>query len=250
MDQCLGYLHAKADPSRNILWSRFLLRKTSGVWKKCRVCIFAAIINGSHVALSQHLLSFLLLLLYLFQTVCLLLAVTHHCWHFSDYHHDPQSQNHQYYHHCNHFFLSVFILIQYFSHVPAVQHLESDDDLPYTNFHLHQHAASWFLTHFWQLAHKSSLLPLLSASSSVPSVLCRCWLGGRKGIQPVKKLSGGVLAWLSVWGKVQICISPSWCHCHTLSLAPLNQDWFYQNGSAFLVPAYPGCPGKKAVKRM
>ena len=32
-----------------------------------------------------------------------------------------------------------------------------------------------------------------------PSVLWRCWLGGRKGIRPVKKLSGGVLAWLSVW---------------------------------------------------
>ena len=39
-------------------------------------------------------------------------------------------------------------------------------------------------------------------------------LGGRKGIQPVKKLSGGVQAWLSVLSKVQICIWPSWCHCH------------------------------------
>jgi len=26
-------------------------------------------------------------------------------------------------------------------------------------------------------------------------------------IGPVKKLTGGMLAWLSVWGKVQICIS-------------------------------------------
>jgi len=34
-------------------------------------------------------------------------------------------------------------------------------------------------------------------------------LGGRKGIQPVKKQSGGVLAWLSVWSKVQTCIWPS-----------------------------------------
>ena len=51
-------------------------------------------------------------------------------------------------------------------------------------------------------------------------------------------------------GEVQICIWPSWCHCHSLSLAAVNPDWFYQNGSAFLVPAYPGCPGKKAVKRM
>ena len=34
-----------------------------------------------------------------------------------------------------------------------------------------------------------------------------------------KKLSGGVLAWLSVWSEVQTCIQPSWCHCHSLSLA-------------------------------
>jgi len=33
----------------------------------------------------------------------------------------------------------------------------------------------------------------------VPSVLWRCWLGGRKGIRPVKKLIGGLLAWLSDW---------------------------------------------------
>ena len=53
-------------------------------------------------------------------------------------------------------------------------------------------------------------------------MLWRCWLGGRKGIQPVKKLSGGVLAWLSVWSKVQTCIWRSWCHCHSLSLAPVK----------------------------
>jgi len=34
-------------------------------------------------------------------------------------------------------------------------------------------------------------------------------VGGRKGIRPVKKLSGGVLAWLSVWSEVQTCICPS-----------------------------------------
>ena len=56
----------------------------------------------------------------------------------------------------------------------------------------------------------------------VPSVLWRCWLGGRKGIRPVKKLSGGVLAWLSVWSEGQTCIWPSWCHCHSLSLAPVK----------------------------
>ena len=35
-------------------------------------------------------------------------------------------------------------------------------------------------------------------------------------------VSGGVLAWLSVWSEVQTCIWPSWCHCHLLSLASVK----------------------------
>ena len=31
-----------------------------------------------------------------------------------------------------------------------------------------------------------------------------------------------VLAWLSVWSEVQTCIWPSWCHCHSLSLASVK----------------------------
>ena len=53
-------------------------------------------------------------------------------------------------------------------------------------------------------------------------MLWRCWLGGRKGIRPVKKLSGGLLAWLSVCSEMQTCIWPSWCHCHSLSLASVK----------------------------
>ena len=50
---------------------------------------------------------------------------------------------------------------------------------------------------------------------------CEWW--GRKSIWSVKKLSGGVLlVWLSVWGKVQTVIWPSWCHCHPLSLASVK----------------------------
>ena len=41
----------------------------------------------------------------------------------------------------------------------------------------------------------------------------------QEGHSACKKLSGGVLAWLSVWSKVQTCIWSSWCHCHSLSLA-------------------------------
>ena len=56
----------------------------------------------------------------------------------------------------------------------------------------------------------------------LPSVLWCCQLGGRKGIWPVKNLSGGALAWVSVWSEVQTCVWPSWCHCHSLSLASVK----------------------------
>ena len=47
----------------------------------------------------------------------------------------------------------------------------------------------------------------------------------QEGHPACKKLSGGVLAWLSVWSEVQI-------------------------GFTSLVPAHPGSPGKRAVKRV
>jgi len=60
----------------------------------------------------------------------------------------------------------------------------------------------------------------------MPSVLSRCWLGSRKGIRSEKKLTGGVLAWLSgCFSKIQI-------------------------GFTFLVPARPDIPGQRAVKRV
>ena len=31
-----------------------------------------------------------------------------------------------------------------------------------------------------------------------------------------------MLAWLSVWNEAQTCIWPSWCHCHSLSLASVK----------------------------
>jgi len=62
------------------------------------------------------------------------------------------------------------------------------------------------------------------------------WAAGRH--PACKKLNGGMLVWLCVWVGVQICIWPSWCHCHSLSLAPVNQDWFYLPGFTFLVPAH------------
>jgi len=66
------------------------------------------------------------------------------------------------------------------------------------------------------------VLACFVTSVLLPSVLWRCWFGGRKGIRPVKNLRGGVLAWLSVSSKVQTCIWPSWCYCPSLSLATVK----------------------------
>jgi len=47
-------------------------------------------------------------------------------------------------------------------------------------------------------------------------------VGQQEGHPACKKLSGGVLAWLSDWSEVQTCIWPSGCHCHSLSLASVK----------------------------
>ena len=58
-----------------------------------------------------------------------------------------------------------------------------------------------------------------------------CLVGWQEGHLACKNVSGGMLAWLSVWGEVQICIWPRWCYCHSISLAPVNPDWFYHSGT-------------------
>ena len=58
-------------------------------------------------------------------------------------------------------------------------------------------------------------------AGQVPSVLWRCWLGGRKGIRPVKNWAVG--CWHGCLSAVRCRrIWPSWCHCHSLSLASVK----------------------------
>ena len=71
-------------------------------------------------------------------------------------------------------------------------------------------------------------------------------VGRQEGHPACKKLSGGVLAWLSVWSEVQTCIWPSSCHRHSLSLASIKSRLVF----TFLVPAHLGIPGKRAMKRV
>jgi len=65
--------------------------------------------------------------------------------------------------------------------------------------------------------HGNSHLLILVAFSALTLLV-----GRQEGHPTCKKLSSEVLAWLSVWSEVQICIWPSWCHCYSLSLAPVK----------------------------
>jgi len=47
-------------------------------------------------------------------------------------------------------------------------------------------------------------------------------VGRQEGHPACKKLSGRVLAWLSVWSEVQTWIWPTGCHCHSLSLSSVK----------------------------
>jgi len=79
----------------------------------------------------------------------------------------------------------------------------------------------------------------------VPSVLWRCWLGGRKGIRPVKT------EWWDAG--IVICLERG-ADLHTAQLMPLplTVSCFsrIQIGFTFLVPAHPDSPGKRAAKRV
>ena len=101
------------------------------------------------------------------------------------------------------------------------------------------------------------------------------WVGRQEGHPACKISSGGVVAWLSAWSKVQTCIWPRksirpviterWgagmviclergADLHTAQLMPLplTVSCFskIQIGFAFLVPAHLGSPGQRAVKRV
>ena len=85
---------------------------------------------------------------------------------------------------------------------------------------------------FWGTVYNSKnrphlLLCIVDAAFSALTLL----VGWQEGHLACKNLSGGMLAWLSVWSEVQTCVWPSWCHCHSLSLASVKSRWFYLSGT-------------------
>ena len=88
---------------------------------------------------------------------------------------------------------------------------------------LFQHLSVIAAEDLWQI-HVYAALPfyiVLAAALFALSALTLL-VGLQEGHPACKQQSGGVLAWLSVWSEVQSCIWPSWCHCHSLSLAPVK----------------------------
>ena len=76
-------------------------------------------------------------------------------------------------------------------------------------------------------------------------MLCRCWLGGRKGIRPVKT---------ELWGAgMVICLQQvADLHMSQLMPLPLIVSCFskIEIGFTFLVLAYLDSPGQRAIKRV
>jgi len=55
-------------------------------------------------------------------------------------------------------------------------------------------------------------------------------VGRQEGHPACKKLSGGMLEWLCL-GQGEDLHMAQLMHCHSLSLAPVNPDWFYLSGA-------------------
>ena len=84
----------------------------------------------------------------------------------------------------------------------------------------------------------SSLLMLI-----LPSEPWHCWLGGRKGIWPVKNMGdgGSGTAYCLVWMEWH---SAGWLVCLPLLIFPCT----IKSRSSLLASAHPAGPGKRAVK--
>jgi len=75
-------------------------------------------------------------------------------------------------------------------------------------------------------------------------------VGRQEGHLACKKLSVGILAWLSGM-RCRLASWPSRCHCHSLSLALVNPDWFYLHGFYLSGTCSPGLSrtnSRRAVK--
>jgi len=91
--------------------------------------------------------------------------------------------------------------------------------------------------------HATDSFYIMKLCSSLSSVFWHCWLGGRKGVQPIKIWEDGECGhWL-----VRMEWRPAgWSVCLPLLISPCTIN----SRSSLLAPAYLGGPGKRDVKRL
>ena len=86
-----------------------------------------------------------------------------------------------------------------------------------------QHADTHFMhNHAVTIQVELRAFSLNIKEQNLPFSALTLLVGWQEGHPACKKLSGGMLAWLSVWNEVQTYIWPSWCQCHSLSLASVK----------------------------
>jgi len=88
----------------------------------------------------------------------------------------------------------------------------------HTHTHTHKHITVWILSGTTQVSQQNT------HSCKYTRHFCplAAWKEGHLACKKIVVGAGMVIC----LGCVQICIWPSWCHCHSLSLAPVNPDWF------------------------
>ena len=102
--------------------------------------------------------------------------------------------------------------VQYLSinKVPCTKDLQPSQDLTAGNYTVL--LSAWCAASLWKLKNGPETFSkqYICAFSALTLLV-----GQQEGHPACKKLSGGVLAWLSAWSKVQTCIWPSGFHCHS-----------------------------------
>ena len=105
---------------------------------------------------------------------------------------------------------------------------------------------SWCLRRVLHLQQPSKFCFIVNFIITIlPSVLWRCWLGGRKGIRPVKNWVVGCWCGYLSGARCRLAYGPADATAtHCLLLRKI------QIGITFLVLAHPGNPGKRAIRRV
>ena len=109
----------------------------------------------------------------------------------------------------------VFRMTLFYANTKAL-HLSS---MIYQKLH-HWQSSRWMVLCWAALVSRLACLMFISFAFSAHAFSALTLLVGRQEGHPVCKKR--VLVWLSVWSEVQTCIWPSWCHCHSLSLASVK----------------------------